>query len=233
MSANLTLIPTPIAESLPLEPVALALLEAVCLLPESVILVEEHKVARRRWIEWGLPREAIDRFQLLNEHSHPDETRDLVRSMRTGKKYYLMSDAGLPAFCDPGQTLVNACHEGGLKVTSTPFPNSISLALSLSGFSHSRFYFAGFLPANSEERKQELFRLSKMSETIILMDTPYRMAAVLNDVAQAAGLKKRKCFLAMDLNGSDELLIRGECSEVNARVKTMGKREFILVLAAV
>ncbi len=142
-----------------------------------------------------------------------------------------MSDAGLPAFCDPGQVLVDACHEGGLKVTSTPFPNSIALALALSGFSHARFYFAGFLPANSDERKRELERLAKMNDTIILMDTPYRMAAVLNDIAQGAGLKKRKCFLAMDLNGADELLVRGDCSEVNARVKTMGKREFIVVLA--
>ena len=47
-----------------------------------------------------------------------------------------MSDGGLPAFCDPGKELVAACHRNNVKVTSSPFQNSIVLALALSGFDH-------------------------------------------------------------------------------------------------
>jgi 16S rRNA (cytidine1402-2'-O)-methyltransferase len=231
MSASLTLVPTPIAESLPLEPTALALLHEECLKPEVVILVEEHKIARIRWLAWGLPREAIEKFELLNEHTQDDKSLELVRGMRAGKRYYLLSDAGLPAFCDPGQKLVDACHEAGFRVTSTPFPNSIALALALSGFSHQRFLFAGFLPANGEERKLELEKLSRTPDTMIIMDTPYRLVALFKDLA-ASNLKKRKCFLAMNLNAENEQLERGSISGLAARAIAFGKREFILILAA-
>jgi len=229
MPASLILVPTPIAESLPLEAVALARLQADCLKPEIGILVEEHKIARIRWLAWGLPREAIERFELLNEHTQGDKTAELIRGMKSGKQYYLLSDAGLPAFCDPGQSLVDACHEAKLTVTSTPFPNSIALALALSGFSHQRFFFAGFLPANGEERKLELEKLSKTPDTLILMDTPYRLTALMKDLA-ASSLKKRKCFLAMNLNAESEDLIRGDISAIAARAEALGKREFILIL---
>ena len=38
-----------------------------------------------------------------------------------------MSDCGLPAFCDPGADLVNACHHAGLTVTSGKIQNSVIL----------------------------------------------------------------------------------------------------------
>lgn len=230
MSANLTLVPTPIHESLPLEPVALSLLQKECLLPEIGILVEDHKVARTRWLFWGLPREAIARFDLLNEHTQAEKTASLIKAMKQGTRFYLLSDSGLPAFCDPGQALVNACHDSKLKVTSTPFPNSIALAVALSGFRHDRFYFAGFLPANGDERKRELERLAKFAEMLILMDTPYRMNSLLKDLAGST-LKKRTCFLAVNLNQSEEFLIRGDISTLVTCAETLGKQEFILVIA--
>ena len=229
MSIALTLVPTPIAEAIPLEAFACALLKAECLLPDVAILVEEHKTARIRWIEWGLPREAIERFQLLNEHTEESKIQQIIHSMKSGMRFYLLSDTGLPAFCDPGQKLVNACHLAKLRVSSTPFPNSIALSLALSGFSHHRFYFVGFLPANTEERKRELEKLSKVSETLILMDTPYRMGTVLKDLAHS-GLNKRMGFLAMDLNSKNEVLIRGRISDLSSQATNFGKREFVLVL---
>jgi len=230
MKASLTLVPTPIDEFLPLETVACAKLLEECLLSEVVILVEDHKIARRRWLQWGLPREAIARFELFNEHTAQESTSLLVRSMQKGKRCYLLSDSGLPAFCDPGLDLVRACHEAGLRVTSTPFPNSIALALALSGLPHQRFYFAGFLPANSEERKTELERISKIPETLILMDTPYRMHALLKDVDSSA-LKKRKCFLATNLNQESEVLLYGDLKQVVMKAEPLEKREFILILS--
>jgi 16S rRNA (cytidine1402-2'-O)-methyltransferase len=199
-------------------------------LSEVCVLVEDHKVARTRWLAWGLPREAIARFELLNEHTQVEKTASLIQSMKKGVRFYILSDSGLPAFCDPGQALVNACHESKLSVTSTPFPNSVALAVALSGFRHDRFYFAGFLPANGDERKRDLERLAKYPEMLILMDTPYRMNILLKDLA-ASALKKRICFLAVNLNQAEEFLIRGDISTLVTRAETLGKQEFILVVS--
>jgi 16S rRNA (cytidine1402-2'-O)-methyltransferase len=229
MSAHLTLIPTPIAEELPLETVARELLLSEALKPEVGLLVEEHKVGRQRWLKWGLPREAIEKFELYNEHTQVELIPKLTSEMRKGKRFYLMSDAGLPAFCDPGQKLVDACHEKALKVTATPFPNSIALAIALSGFNHSEFHFAGFLPANSDERKTALERIARIPQTLILMDTPYRMQSLLKDI-ESSHLKKRRVFVGCELNQPGEALYRGSIQDVQKLLSQAGKKEFILVI---
>jgi len=155
MSGILTLVPTPIDEVSPLEQTAFELLNnAVTKDKEnSIIVIEDLKPGRRRWLRWGLPRESVDDFVLYNEHSAKEISVELVKEIINGKNVYIMSDGGLPAFCDPGIELVDLCHKNNLKVTATPFQNSISLALSLSGFNHNKFIFEGFLPRDKKERQ--------------------------------------------------------------------------------
>ena len=119
--SELILVPTPISEDLPLEEVALHRLKEDAMKSDVVLLVEEHKVARQRWLKWGLPREAIDKFLLYNEHTSAKMKTEVVKDLMEGKRVYLLSDCGLPAFCDPGQNLVDLCHKKKIKVTSTPF----------------------------------------------------------------------------------------------------------------
>ena len=221
----LTLIPTPIDEINTLEQTALELLKKASIDENNIFCVEEAKIARRRWISWGLDRTLIDQFVLFNEHTQSDLVNDLIGKMRQGKSVYLMSDCGLPAFCDPGQALVKACHESGLKVTSTPFYNSTILAVALSGFNHDKFFFEGFLPQDKDKRSQELKRVSKNSYTTILMDTPYRLNKLIEELKEL--IPNRKVFIGLDLNKKEEELIYSELKHLNLEKQ---KREFILVI---
>ncbi|MBY0516693.1 MAG: hypothetical protein K2P81_07290 [Bacteriovoracaceae bacterium] len=232
MKGLLTLIPTPLKADLPLEPVALSLLHKVALDPHVTLLVEEHKVARQRWLKWGLPREAIERFVLFNEHTVQEVEPQIIESLKAGEEAILFSDGGLPAFCDPGQSLVNRCHEKSIKVTSTPFPNSIALAVSLSGFSHQRFIFCGFLPQKDPERGQAIQEVWKSRETQILMETPYRRQKFLEELLKSRpqNQKNRRVFIALELNGQKELLVRGELSEVIKKCQELEKLEYVLVI---
>ncbi len=227
MNGKLVLVPTPIQPEHPLEPIALEILKADCLKDDVLLLVEEHKVARQRWLAWGLPREAIEKFILFNEHSQDKLYLNILKELKLGKTAYLLSDCGLPAFCDPGQVLVDACHKQRFKVTATPFPNSISLALALSGFPHHTFVFSGFVPVK-EDRVDWMKKELKRPETLIWMETPYRLKKLLEEISQAKC--EREIFLACDLGGKEELLLRGP---VDAMMKSVGdiKREFVLVVA--
>ena len=227
--SELILVPTPIAEDLPLEPIAHGRLLADALKENVVLLVEEHKIARQRWLKWGLPREAIERFQLFNEHTSPKMKDEVIKELKSKKIVYLLSDCGLPAFCDPGQNLVDHCHKLGIKVTATPFPNSISLAIALSGFSHNRFLFCGFVPVKSPERINWINSELKRPETMIWMDTPYRLRKLLEDLCLIG--TKRVAFLAMDLGASSEKLLRGPVSFLRDSVAEDEKREFVLVIS--
>src|SRR4051812_39004002 len=107
MMGQLILVPTPIQEDHPLESVAKDLLLADALKESVLILVEEHKIGRQRWLKWGLPREAIEKFILFNEHTQEKIQSEIIKEIKGGKRAYLLSDCGLPAFCDPGQMLVD------------------------------------------------------------------------------------------------------------------------------
>src|SRR5262245_28844563 len=139
-SGTLTLVPTPIDEASPLESRALELLKAAALDPDhNLVVVEELKACRRRWLAWGLPRETIEHFRTYNEHDAASSSQALVQELKAGKNVFLMSDGGLPAFCDPGVELVDACHKARIRVTSTPFPHAPALAVALSGFRMDRY----------------------------------------------------------------------------------------------
>lgn len=228
---QLTLIPTPIDEVSKLTIEAFELLNRECLKENSLIVVEDNKPARKRWIHFGLPREAIDRFFNLNEHNIQESTKSLIEKLMAGFNVYLMSDGGLPAFCDPGSELVYLCHKNKIKVTSTPFSNSVILALALSGFYHLQFRFLGFLPLDQDQRQKVLNQAINSQETAIMMDTPYRLKRLLEELDllfKNKGLK-REIFLALDLNAPTEELCLGMPGNILESLKEF-KREFILII---
>lgn len=227
--SELILVPTPIQEDHPLESVAKEQLLADCMKDNVLILVEEHKIGRQRWLKWGLPREAIEKFILFNEHTQEKIQVDIIKEIKNGKRVYLLSDCGLPAFCDPGQLLVDACHKQRLKVTATPYPNSISLAIALSGFSHSSFVFSGFIPVKEPERSEWMKKELNRHETLIWMETPYRLKKLLEELGKAN--LTREIFLGCDLGGKDEFLIRGNAQALLKGIGEQDKREFVMVIA--
>jgi 16S rRNA (cytidine1402-2'-O)-methyltransferase len=224
----LTLIPTPIDEISPLEQVAFSILDKASKdLNKNIIVIEDLKPGRRRWLRFGLTRDVVDDFVLYNEHTRSKVSSELLIELKKGRNVFLMSDGGLPAFCDPGIELVRDCHRNSIKVTSTPFPNSISLALAMSGIDHQSFSFAGFLPIKSPEREAELDKFLSRKETTIFMDTPYRMKKLLSELSGKA--KGRDTFLAMDLNGDNQECLFGEINSIIRKINDF-KREFILII---
>lgn len=231
-TGTLTLIPTPLSETGLLEPVAFEVLNSAATenSENSLFVIEDLKPGRRRWLGFKLPRETIESFVLYNEHTATTVSKELLVHLQQGKNVFLMSDGGLPAFYDPGIELVDLCHQNKIRVTSTPFFNSVSLALALSGFSHRKFWFEGFLPLDAGERQTAIKNILNMKSTAILMDTPYRLKRVLEEFQSTWGSSKKKLFVAMDLNSENEELRRGTPKELLNDIIDF-KREFVLVVS--
>ncbi len=233
MKGILTLIPTPIDEENQLDVKSFKLLDdAIKDLEKNIIAVEDHKPARQRWLRFGLDREAISEFRLYNEHTRKEELPLLIKELKAGKNVYLMSDGGMPAFCDPGQRLVDECHKNRIKVTSSPVPNSVILAIALSGFQSDQFLFMGFLPQKADERKAFITKAFNEKKMVVLMDTPYRLEKMVRELSEHCPKESlnRTIFIGMDLNSEQELLLRGSIQELNALVKGR-KSEFILIIS--
>jgi 16S rRNA (cytidine1402-2'-O)-methyltransferase len=165
---------------------------------------------------------------VLNEHNEREKTAELIIRLHQNQSLAIISDAGTPVFADPGHYLISQAVDFGIPVSPVPGPSSLMAALSLLPFKLEQYMFGGFLPRDPEQRRKELFHLRSLRIPIVLMDTPYRLGALLDDVSKVFG-KGQQITLAADLTTSKETIYRGSVSEVRVRVQKR-KAEFILIL---
>jgi 16S rRNA (cytidine1402-2'-O)-methyltransferase len=165
-------------------------------------------------------------MKTLNEHSATDEI-DFLRSECQLKKVVLVSDCGTPNFCDPGFQLVKECRRHQISVRSVPGASSLMMILSLTSERIFDFYFKGFLPANTDEREKALIQLKKINQPIILMDTPYRLKKILQDLHTI--FPNRKMLLGLDLTQENELILEGVPFEVSRHLDRE-KAEFMILI---
>ena len=115
--------------------------------------------------------------------------RALLQPALDGHDLGLISEAGLPAVADPGALLVAAAHEAGVPVMALPGPSSLLLALAASGMNGQSFAFVGYPPQDAAARTARLRELEALSrrlgQTQILIETPYRNAALLGALLEA------------------------------------------------
>lgn len=189
----------------------------------DLVIGEERREALRL-----LKRLQIEKpLELLNEHSSPQEISGLIELCRT-QKVALISDCGTPAFCDPGARLISRCHDLGISVTAVPGPSSLMTLLSIAGADLSTFLFLGFLPVEKELRRQLLQSLRAERRPVVLMDTPYRLTRLLEELA-THGLGKNLATIGLNLTAPEERLLRGQVVDL-ARGLAGQKAEFVLIL---
>ena len=162
----------------------------------------------------------------LNEHSDQKDIEFFV-SECSKKNVVLVSDAGTPGFCDPGNQLVKACREAGIQVVPVPGASSLLTLLSMSSERIESFEFYGFLPRKEEEKSKVLNEIMKSDKCTIFMDTPYRLQKTLKALSDQVG--KRRILLGIDMTKENEEYHEGLIHEVANKVKT-DKREFVVLV---
>ena len=203
-------------------------LRALKILKDVDLLVcEELRVGSTLLKKLSLPaKELID----LNEHNENEQVGIVIQKLFEGANIALISDCGTPVFADPGHMLINQATQMGIQVVPIPGPSSLMAALSVLDFKLDRFYFAGFLPREKDHRKTVLNSLRSMDIPIVLMDTPYRLQKLLEEVSQTFG-KNRRITLGINITMENEKFLRGTVAEIMKQLNQK-KAEFILVVHA-
>ena len=151
----------------------------------------------------------------LSYHDHNADARrpDLMRRIAEGEAVALISDAGLPVIADPGFKLVRDCREAELPVTVIPGANAALTALAGSGLPSDQFTFAGFLPPKSAARKTAIAEFKVQEGTLLLYESPQRLAACLSDMVEIFGAE-RPAVVARELTKFHEETRRGTLGEL-------------------
>ena len=170
------------------------------------------------------------RLKPYHEHNAARVRPKLIEALTNGASLALISDAGMPAIADPGHKLVREAIEAGVMVTAVPGPSAVLMALAISGLPTDRFFFQGFLPAKANARRKVLAELAAVPATLVIFESPNRLAACLADAAALLG--PREAAIARELTKLHEEVRRGTLDALSEALagEPTPKGEIVLVI---
>ena len=175
----------------------------------DVVACEDTRRTGRLLASFGLRAARLVSFFEGNERQRVAE---LIRLLSEGSDVAVVSDAGMPSLSDPGYRLVAACVEQGVAVDVVPGPSAAVAALVVSGLPTDRFVFEGFLPRSGRARAARLSALADEPRTIVLFESPRRLAGTLGELNEALGA--RRVAVARELTKLHQEVLRGSLSSV-------------------
>ena len=174
------------------------------------------------------------RNKLVSNHKFNEygKARFFIGEMKAGKSVAVITDAGTPCISDPGNELIKAAVEEGIRVVGVPGCCAAVTALSISGFDLSSFTFLGFFPRENAERRRLLERIRRGdTRTFALYESPKRIMDLVDFLIEAEA-DVRLC-LCNDMTKLHEMCFRGSPAEVKEQLLAKGsydKGEYALVL---
>ncbi|MGH6922272.1 MAG: 16S rRNA (cytidine(1402)-2'-O)-methyltransferase [Propylenella sp.] len=193
----------------------------------DLIACEDTRVTRKLLDRYGIEAKPVS----YHEHSGPAAHRRILDALAEGLSVALVSDAGTPLLSDPGAQLVADAHAAGHRVIPIPGPSSAIAALSAAGVPADAFLFLGFLPSKSGQRRKRLAEFSRLPATLVLFESPNRIAALLADAEAVLGADRRAA-ICRELTKLHETFDRGTFAELAARYRNAAVKGEIVLLVA-
>ncbi len=180
-SSVLYIVGTPIGNLSDISSRALNILKNV-----SLIACEDTRQTKKIMNKYEFKNNLIS----FNKHNSQKKTQGIINDLKLGKSVALVSDAGMPSICDPGEELIKYSKSIGINVICIPGPCAAITALVSSGLPSSKFTFEGFLPKKKSEREKILLEISENHKTTILYESPHRLKKLLEELKTFLGGKR-------------------------------------------
>jgi 16S rRNA (cytidine1402-2'-O)-methyltransferase len=203
MPGTLYLVATPIGNLADITHRALQVLKDV-----DLIACEDTRHTKKLLNHYGITTKSIS----YHEHNEQQRVGQLVDLLKQGSSIAVVSDAGTPAISDPGFRIVRAAIEIDAPVVPVPGPSALISALIAAGLPTDEFFFAGFLPARSNQRRARLNELRSIPGTLIFYEGPHRLGSTLKDALEILG--EREAVVARELTKVHEEINRGRLSDL-------------------
>lgn len=188
-------------------------LRALDILASADVLVAEDTRSLRRLMD--IHGVALRDRPLISYHDHNgNQVRPRIMALLAEEKSVVYaSEAGTPMVADPGFDLARAARDQGYGLVSAPGASAVITALTVGGLPTDRFFFNGFLPNSSGQRKTALKALKEVPGTLVFYESPRRVAAMLRDAAEILGAG-REAAVCRELTKKFEEVIRAPLGEL-------------------
>ena len=166
---------------------------------------------------------------LISYHRHSEESREdtIIHKLENGENVALVSDAGTPGICDPGEILIKKCIEKQINVIPIPGACAFVNALIASGLDTKEFIFFVFLPMQKKLRKNKLEEIKKSQKTILLYEAPHKLKKTLIELKEI--ISDRKIVIARELTKIHEEFLRENINEL-INISDSLKGEFVVII---
>ena len=174
----LYIVGTPIGNLDDISPRALRILKKV-----NIIACEDTRQTKKIMKKFDFANSLIS----FNKNNAFKKTPSIILELKKGKSVALVSDAGMPGICDPGEDLIREARHKNIDVICIPGPCAATTALVSSGMPSSSFVFEGFPPKKNSEREKLLIGLSESEKTTIIFEAPHRLKKLLGELKEYCG----------------------------------------------
>ena len=219
----LYIVATPIGNSRDMSPRGVQILTEV-----DIIAAEDTRRSMVLLNKLGIKNKLVS-IHKFNEYG---KAKYFINEMLSGKSVAVITDAGTPCISDPGNELIKAAVEAGIKVIGVPGCCAAVTALSVSGFDLSSFMFFGFFPRENADRRRILEKLRRGdTKTFAFYESPKRIMELV-DFFIDSGAMVRMC-LCNDLTKLHEMSFRGTPAEVKDQLLAKGnydKGEYAVII---
>lgn len=217
---QLFLVPTPIGN---LEDITL---RAIKVLKEADLILAEDTRTSGKLLKHFTIDTPQKSYHMHNEH---ELTENLVKQLKEGAVFALITDAGTPGISDPGYLLVREASKAGIEVSCLPGATAFVPALVNSALPNNHFYFEGFLPVK-KGRQTRLKFLETIDSLIVLYESPYKILKTLGDLATHLG-DDRRASISREISKFYEETKRGSLLELMDHFKKNSpKGEFVIIV---
>ncbi|SCA58488.1 Ribosomal RNA small subunit methyltransferase I [Chlamydiales bacterium SCGC AB-751-O23] len=166
-----------------------------------------------------------------HKFSEAKSKHQIINDLKEGQTIALISDAGTPCICDPGQELVALCQQEDLPLTPIPGCCAITAAFASSGFVSNGFCFLGFFPKKGKEQKEKLLQAYYNQVPTIFYETPHRLEKTVEIFEQA--FPEREIFLAKEITKKFERFVKATPKKLLEKLQTFPlKGEYLLIVDA-
>ena len=149
----------------------------------SLIACEDTRQTKKLMNKFEIKNKLVS----FNKHNGFEKISGIINDLKIGKSIALVSDAGMPGICDPGEELVKISRLNKIDVICIPGACAVITALAASGMPSSSFVFNGFLPKKKKDREQVLLEISAQEKTTVLFESPHRLKKLLNELKEYCG----------------------------------------------
>jgi len=200
----LYLVGTPIGNLNDISQRALNILKKV-----SLVACEDTRQTKKIMNNFNISNKLIS----FNKHNSSIKIPNLVKDLKEGKSIAVVSDAGMPGICDPGEDIAKIVKSEGIEIICIPGACAAVTALVSSGLPSSSFVFEGFLPKKQSDRNKILHEICKNEKTTIIYESPHRLKKLLKELSIFCG-GDREIVVARELTKKFEQHIGHKIDEV-------------------